>query len=204
MTVQMTPWLLVLVLGSACGSDTDGDCGDACASETTITYAARVDSVTTVYPAGDCNEKDNYQANYILGASDCADCFDYCTTSDGGLPCSWFSGTDYPNNGGEVDYITLSLEQPVSDGVELVVWTSFAIDPLLELAEVSVAPSTAETFTSLDNGNYDASCSLSRAALDQTVRYDLGAIDFAVGAVRIGVSSWEIGIDAVGVVSASP
>lgn len=204
--MKVTTLAIALVLVIACGADESekAACQANCPGETNttvLTYASAVADNTGAYPAGDCDELDDYAASYSVGEPDCTDCIDYCTTAQKSKPCSWFAPTDYPEAGGAVDTTILSFATPVAGAEQLRIWVTNSATPLDELAEVAVADGPTGTFTVLSGGSHNPVCTSPRTGVDNSLSYDLSAISFSIGAVRLGVKSWNLGIDAVAVVS---
>jgi len=144
------------------------------------------------YPAGDCSETGDYTAARAVGTPDCTDCTDYCPTGVTGItPCSWFAATSTTQT------ITLTFATPITAS-EVRVWTTYTAPPG-DISEVAVAATSAGPFTALTGGSpVVAACMSPRSADDYTVTFPVPA-STTVGAVRITVTMYLTGIDAVGI-----
>ncbi len=187
--------------GSADAGDATADGGDASSDATADAADAALgpwnyfDTATagSSYAAGDCGEAGDYDESRTLGAPDCTDCRDYCPTAGGttGLtPCSWFTGTATPGT------LTGELAAPVM-ARQVRVWVTYSAPPG-DITEVAIAPSASGTFTPLTGAMNVTTCGTPRMGDDHTMTFDL-ASPTMVGAVRVSVSTYNTGVDAVGV-----
>ena len=153
------------------------------------TYATSATAPTS-YLAGDCAEMGDYDTSRIPGAPDCPACEDYCTGrgTTGFTPCSWFAGTNVATE------LIVTFASPGMPS-EVRIWTAAQLPPG-EITEVAVAASAAGPFVDLPPGTAVTTCT--PAADDRsslTLAVPGGA---SVGAVRVRVSGYNTGIDAVG------